>query len=128
MTLAGALAYYAGQIIESPSVAWLVGLRPLSHAVSMEFMGWTCMACAVVTAAAAVFRKRRWWVDRLGFAVATLPMAMWCLAFAWSWVDRGARGYPPGGTWLFLAVLTAIANLKLDRGALNDRAEHERVE
>lgn len=116
MTLAGALAYYAGQIIFDPSVATLVGLRPLAHVVSMSAMGWSCMACAVVTAVSAAGRSRCWWADRLGFAAATFPMVMWGAAFAWSWADRQFPGYPPGGTWLFFAALTTIANIKLDRG------------
>lgn len=116
LTLAGTLAYYAGQVIHSPSVAWHIGLRPVAHMISTTAMGWSAMACAVAVAASAVLRRRLWWVDRLGFAVASFPLAMWTAAFSWSWVDRGFHGYPPGGTWPFLLVLTTIANLKLGRG------------
>jgi hypothetical protein len=116
MTLAGALAYYAGQIIFDPSVATLVGLRPLAHVVSMCAMGWACMTCALVTAVSALGRSRCWWADRLGFATATFPMLMWATAFTYSWIDREFEGYPPGGTWFFFAAMTTVANLKLDRG------------
>lgn len=117
MTLAGALAYYAGQIVFDPSTATRVGLRPLAHVMSMSAMGWVCMACAAATAVCATGRHRCWWADRLGFAAATFPMLMWVAAFTWSWIDREFDGYPPGGTWVFFLVATTIANIKLDRGA-----------
>lgn len=117
MALAGFLAYYAGQIVFDPTVATLVGLRPLAHLVSMCAMGWACMACALVTAVSAAGRSRCWWADRLGFAAATFPLLMWVAAFTWSWIDREFVGYPPGGTFVFVLVTTTIANIKLDRGA-----------
>lgn len=123
MTLAGVLAYYSGQILCSPSIAWSIGLRPLAHMMSVDTLGWTAVVCAGVTAVSAVFRRRRWWVDRLGFAVASFPLAMWTAAFTWSWMDRGFHGYPPGGTWPFLLILTTIANIKLDRGRGFDKGK-----
>jgi hypothetical protein len=124
MTLAGALAYFAGQIIYRPTSATQQGLTPVADLVSMESTGWSCMGIAGLVAFCAVFRKRCWWVDRCGFALGTFPLVMWFASFAWTWFDQGADLYPVGGVWGFLAVFTAIANVKLDRGAQIGKADH----
>ena len=125
MTLAGALAYYAGQIIYRPTAATQQGLTPLADVVSLESTGWTCIGIAAGVALCAVFRKRCQWADRCGFGLGTFPLVMWFSSFVWTWIDRGAKSYPVGGTWGFILIFTTIANIKLDRGALIDRAEHE---
>ncbi|MEU8136568.1 hypothetical protein [Streptodolium elevatio] len=116
LTLAGVLAYYAGQIIVQPSFATQQGLEPAADLVPMDVLGWAFMGCAAATAATAV-AKARWLVlDRVGFALATFPLVVWFLAFGWSWIADGADGYPVGGTWFFYAAGITIVNMRLGRG------------
>lgn len=122
-TLAGLLAYFAGQIIVRPSAATQQGLTPIADLVPLESTGWACMGIAAGVLFCAVFRTRCWWVDRCGFALATFPLVMWFGSFAWTWAGRG--GYPVGGAWGFFAVLTTLANMFLARGPRIGKAESD---